>query len=485
MKELIILSQLLVFLAKTVHFTYLFQIKEYRFDRVYSYLREQGILRALYNGDVRLPAYKVRNYIIICATLVLLPFIFQALRMLDITNVVILTIIIPFAAFVNTAVWVGFTELIAQYKRRRIITFARQKLTERDAQVIAISGTYGKTTIKEFLFQILSHSYTVAKTDENRNTDVGVALSVIQNLTKDTQYFIAEMGAYRIGEVARICQFTRPTYAILTSAGNQHVDLFGSQQNLIKAESEHLTYVPEQGSVYINMDIPGIAQITRILDTRTVVTFSWNKPQKGDAQIQSIQHEKGSTKAEITYNGNTYRIKTDLLGDHVINNLLPCIALASDLGMSVQDIEKAVQLLKPIPHKLSLHKGANGSTVLSDSSNSNVEGFIQAVRVADRLDHDKKMIMTKGIIELGKEKKKSYKRIMQEFQKTDVLMYTTDKDFLAFDTSNKVTLYESEEEMMKDIQNLLEDKTLLVIEGRFKKGIVNTFIPTIEVPSAS
>jgi UDP-N-acetylmuramoyl-tripeptide--D-alanyl-D-alanine ligase len=398
------------------------------------------------------------------------------MRILDIANVVILTIVIPLAAFANTAIWVGVTELIAQYKRHRIISQAQKKMTDNSVTIIAISGTYGKTSIKEFLYTILSAKYDVAKTDENMNTDVGVALSIIKNIDTNTQYFIAEMGAYRLGEVARICQLFRPEYAILTSAGNQHIDLFGSQKNLIKAESEHLTYVPEQGTVYVNKDIPGIDQIVRILDTRNARTFSWNKSKKGDAQITNLAHKQGKTQAQITYQDKTFDIETELLGDHVINNLLPCIAVSSDLGMTVKEIEKAVRQLKPIPHKLSLHTGLNGSAVLSDSSNSNVEGFIQAIRVTDRMQYDTKIMITKGIIELGKEKKKSYKRIMEEMAKTDITMYTTDKDFLEFNRKKQIRYFDQEEAMVTDVKKEIDKQTLLVIEGRFRKSVVAGFV---------
>lgn len=477
MTYLIILSQLLIFLAKTVDFTYLFQIKEYRFDRVYSYLKEKSILRALYAGDLRLPAYKMRNYLIIGATMILLPFLFILLQPFDLPNLIIITAIIPIASFANTALWVGITQIIAHIKRGRIIAQAKKKLSRSNAKIIAISGTYGKSSIKEFLEQILTTTYHVAKTDKNMNTDVGVALSLIKNLKKNTQYFIAEMGAYRIGEVDAICRFVRPDYAILTSSGNQHIDIFGSQENLITAESEHLGYVPEQGSVYINKDIPGIEKKLSTLNTKKIVLFSWRQPKTGDIQISSLRHHNGKMHACITYKNEEINIETKLLGDHVIQNLLPCIALARDLGLSACKISQAVQHLQPVRHKLSLHKGIDGSTILSDCNNSNVEGFIQALRVGNSLKQKKKIIMTKGIIELGKEKKPSYQRIMKELEKTSLTLYTTDKDFLPFETKkSSIKYYDKEEDMIGEIINVIDKNTLLIIEGRFKKTIIDIFI---------
>lgn len=102
MKELIIISQVVVYLAKAMDFIYLFQIKEYRLDRVYSYLKEKGLLKALYNGDLRMPGKKIRNYLILFGLLGLLPIFYIGLEPVDIPSIIIISAIIPFVSFFST-----------------------------------------------------------------------------------------------------------------------------------------------------------------------------------------------------------------------------------------------------------------------------------------------------------------------------------------------------------------------------------------------
>jgi UDP-N-acetylmuramyl pentapeptide synthase len=91
-----------------------------------------------------------------------------------------------------------------------------------------ITGSYGKTSTKEFLYAILSEKYKVVKTEGNNNTNIGVAYTVLNKVSDDYDYFICEMGAYKIGEIAEICGIVKPEIGILTGINEQHIDLFGS-----------------------------------------------------------------------------------------------------------------------------------------------------------------------------------------------------------------------------------------------------------------
>lgn len=475
MSILLILSQLLVFIAKAMDTIYLFQIKEYRFDRIWSTLREKGIIQTIYNTTITFPAHSIRNYLIVGGTLLMAPILFLILQPLALEDVILTIPMIPLIGFLNTTLWVALTEIPAQIKRRRTITQAQAKIQKHPVPVIAISGTYGKTSVKEYLFHILSTTYHVAKTDKNMNTDVGVAQCVLQNITDETQYFLAEMGAYKKGEIADICKAISPTYGILTAAGNQHVDLFGSRENLVHAEAEILTYLPEQGRGYVNTTIPGITILLQNLQA-PITTFSPQQGSSTDCTIEEISTSQQGTKARITIRGREMSIRTTLLGEHTIHNLLPCIACALDLGVSEDNIQKAIQSLKPIRHKLSLHPGIQGSTILSDSSNSNVEGFIQAIRVADRMPQEKKILISKGIIELGKEKRESYKRILKELENTKIKLYTTDYLFSKIWTTYTAHYFEHEDLILAEIQKITDNNTLLIIEGRFTPSFVKKLI---------
>jgi UDP-N-acetylmuramyl pentapeptide synthase len=196
------------------------------------------------------------------------------------------------------------------------------------------------------------------------------------------------------------------------------------------------------------------------------------------------------TTATVQYGKNSFHITTSLLGEHVIYNLLPCIGIASKLGMTKEEIEKAVKNLKPIKDKLSLHEGNSKYVkILSDCSNSNLEGFIQALKVGERLKNfDEKILITKGIIELGKDKKMSYEKILQELRNTSIKIYSTDKDFAEIHSSNlknnlkgekdQIEFFPMEEDMISRVEERIKKtgnskkKLLLIIEGRFSSEVL-------------
>ncbi len=278
------------------------------------------------------------------------------------------------------------------------------------------------------------------------NTLVGVAQSIIKNLKKDTEYFIVEMGAYKKGEIKAICDLVHPQYAILTAIGNQHLDLFGSKEKLIAAKSELPQALTKDGTFYINKDIPEYQNIIK----------------KTNCKIHS-------------YSPRELRIKTTLPADYLIN-LAPCVALAYDLNLPQQTLTSAVKQLKPLTGKLSPHRGINNSFVLNDSYNSSPEGFILAIKTALNKPLKQKIIVSRGIIELGKEKISSYKRIVEELNKTSILLYTTDRLFKQLETKKNIMLFNQEKKILDQLKKTLNKDSLLVIEGKFPEYFIKQLI---------
>jgi UDP-N-acetylmuramoyl-tripeptide--D-alanyl-D-alanine ligase len=465
----ILLLGLLFFFLKALDFIYLFQTKEYRFDRLFSHLKEEGWLKVFILRSFRLPAKSIRNIILAGFSFFAVVGFFYILQLFSIKEILVFAAFFPLTSFFVVTSSVLATGVLAERKRQRIINQAAALRKDCPGIFIGITGSYGKTSIKEFLSQILSHKYRVAKTEANMNTEVGVALSIVKNLNVNTQFFIAELGAYKKGEIAAAANVIKPKYAILTGIGNQHLDLFGSRDNLVAAKSELLKAIPPDGRIYINKDIEGYEKIIAGLKP-SICLYSSSAP----ADIYSTHITKSN--ADIVYHNGHFRIETQLLGKHNIINLLPCIALASDLGMTTDEITNAIKKINPVKGKLSLHPGFGSSTVIDDSHNANVEGFIAALETAAAFPQKKKVIVSKGIIELGTEKESSYKRMMETLMNTDFVLYTTDELFEKLDPKNKVILFHNEESLLKHLFPMLDSNVLLVIEGKFPISFVNKLI---------
>ncbi|OGK26171.1 hypothetical protein A2954_04250 [Candidatus Roizmanbacteria bacterium RIFCSPLOWO2_01_FULL_37_12] len=438
----LLIAGLTVYLLKSLDFIYLFQTKEYRVDRIMSFLNEENFLSLLYFRKIRMPGISLRNLLITqIIFLNSLLFTFFLLNQSQL-NLLIFLLLTPPTAFLTMLLGVFISEIPVQIYRKKIIQQAKIKVAASDTVFIGITGSYGKTSTKEFLYQILSQKYKVAKTDKNNNSEIGVAISILKNLKPDTEYFIAELGAYRKGEIKATRELIHPKYGILTGIGNQHLGLFGSKENLLQAKAELLESLAKEGIAYINKDIKEWKYFADKTRVKKVFYSIKNLP---------------------------FEIKTNLPGKHNLQNLLPCIALASHLGITKEQIQRVLINLKPVAGRLSFDKGINGSTILNDSYNSNIEGFSSAIETAQILKNfSKKLIMSRGLIELGVEKKQSYQTIINILYKTDLTLITTDNLFKSLDTKNKVRLFNNESLILNYIKEVMDNKTLLVVEGRFE-----------------
>lgn len=418
----------LLILLKSFDFIYIFQIKEYRFDRIFAFFVEEGIFPIFYLKELIFPAKTGRNFLLFIFLFITLVFLF----FLPLLFQLILLAFFPFVSFVIISFFVLLTTIPVYFYRQHIINKATALVKKSSAVFIGITGSYGKTTTKEFLYQIISSKFKVAKTEENMNTDVGVALSIIKNLKNDTQFFIAEVGAYRIGEIKKVCDFIKPKIGIVTAIGNQHLALFGSQENLIAAKKELLEALPNSGRAYINAETVGFQQLTKNLNCKITSYF----PSK---------------------------IKIEQL-------------VATDLGLNKKEISEIVKKLKPLHKRGGYCQGINNSLIINDSYNSNVEGFLAIVKLAETANKKNKIIISRGIIELGYEKETSYKKILNELNKTKIYLYTTDKLFKKLANKNNVLFFVDENKLLDYLQKITDDKTLIAIEGKFNPKTINSLI---------
>lgn len=449
---------------KSFYFVYLFQIKEYRLDRFFSLVKEEGIFHVFYFRMIRLPAKTLRNFLIGLISAILSLCLFFFLEKIISIFTPLLIIFIPFIAFFLSLTGVLITSIPVNYYRKRLISLAKKEAVASKAVFIGVTGSFGKTSVKDYLYLILSQKFNVTKTDANMNTEVGLALSILKNLSKNTDYFIAEMGAYKLNEIKNAASIVSPRYGIITGIGNQHLDLFGSKENLINAKRELLLALPTNGTAYVNFNCNLCINLTKGLKCK-VVGCSINRPT--DIYARGIYVKNGRTFAEVIYKKTVYKLETGLLGHHNIANLLPCIALAADLKIDRKEIVETVKKIKPTPHRLSLHPGPNQSTILSDAYNSNVNGFIAAINTGSLFHHKKKYIISRGVIELGQEKDQSYEKIVNELKKNSFILLTTDRLFKKYDKQDRVLYFDNENKMIRCLLLTADKNSLIVVEGKF------------------
>lgn len=286
------------------------------------------------------------------------------------------------------------------------VFLAKAKLNQRnDLTVIGITGSFGKTSTKEILAQILEKKFKVLKTPASYNTPLGIAKIILKNLSSKHEVFIVEMGAYQIGEIKNLCRLVKPTIGILTGITNQHLERFGSLENIIAAKSELIQSLPQDGLAIINVDNKSTQNIIQKTNTPTIPYGFTFKAQKGNfitaKQIKLASHQTRFTLlAYLNKKANETEIKTFLLGRHNIANILAGIAVALSLKMEVKEIKEAIQNLKPIPHRLNIVKKGE-ITVIDDAYNANPGGVKAALEVLKLFKDKTKVVVTPGLVELG------------------------------------------------------------------------------------
>ncbi|MBP3655361.1 MAG: UDP-N-acetylmuramoyl-tripeptide--D-alanyl-D-alanine ligase [Clostridia bacterium] len=262
---------------------------------------------------------------------------------------------------------------------------------------IGITGSYGKTSTKFLLRDILSVRYRVLATPSSFNTPMGVTRVIREQLTPAHQIFIAEMGARHVGDIKELVELVHPTMGLLTSVGPQHLDTFGTIERVRDTKYELIEGLPQDGTAIFARD----GAICEELCARCTLS---DKLMPGDLMTASeAQAGPWGTRFTLTDNetGESRVCQTRLLGEHSISNLLLCCTAARRLGMTLEEIAQGVALCQPVEHRLQLLDGG-GVSIIDDAFNANPVGARAALRVLEKFP-GRRIIITPGMVELGGE----------------------------------------------------------------------------------
>lgn len=300
-------------------------------------------------------------------------------------------VLTPFAVLLASLINQPIETMIAN----RYIRDARRRLDGAQGLIcIGVTGSYGKTSVKNFLHDLLSVKYNVLMTPESYNTTMGVVRTVRERLLPTHQIFIAEMGAKAPGDIREICELVRPRYGIITSIGEQHLETFKTVENIVRTKFELADAIPPDGAVFLNVDNPYIREKGV---SAPKVTYGTDPAAGADYLAGEITVDgAGSAFTVQAPGGESARFTTRLLGAHNIQNIVGCIALAHTLGVPLSELVLPVRRLKPVAHRLQLLP--NG--FIDDAYNSNPAGFRAALDVLRGFE-GQRVLVTPGMVELG------------------------------------------------------------------------------------
>ena len=270
-----------------------------------------------------------------------------------------------------------------------------------DLKIIGVTGSFGKTSTKHYLYRILSERYNVLMTPGNFNTTLGVIRTVREHLKPHHQIFIVEMGAKQVGDIKEICDLVHPTIGVVTAVGEMHLETFGSVENVLRTKFELIDSLPADGLGVINMDSEPIATAKLNHSCRMISYSVENKV--ADYRAEQINYTPAQTTFAIK-SGDAVRdcYSTHLVGRGNILNLLAAVAVADALQVPEAQQKRAMRQIEQIEHRLSIKRTAGGITIIDDAYNSNPAGAKMALEVLrDFNTEGRKIVVTPGFVEMG------------------------------------------------------------------------------------
>lgn len=282
-------------------------------------------------------------------------------------------------------------------KNKKFIKNAVHKIKTSSAKIIAITGSNGKTGVKNILIKMLSTEHTVQASPESFNTPIGIAKFINESLKKDTKFIILEYGARRKNDISKLCQLFGADYGIITTISSQHLETFKTIENIYQAKQELSNHLASK---------PCVFNIDNIFTKRMYIQKNGEKisasiNQKSNVFANNIKFSNFTTSFNLHINTKSYNLQTKLLGQHNILNICLATALSKYIGIKDENIISAINNLKPTDHRLSFIK--TNINILDDTYNCSPLSAKESLLVLQQTE-GKKMVCTPGIIECGKEK---------------------------------------------------------------------------------
>lgn len=269
-----------------------------------------------------------------------------------------------------------------------------------DLKIIGITGSFGKTSTKHYLHTILSEKYDTLMTPGSFNTPMGVIRTVREHMKPYNEVFICEMGAKQKGDIKEICDLVHPSCGIITAVGPMHLETFHSIDNVRDTKFELADSIPSDGFVVINNDFAPAA--AREVTNTEAIRYAVVNTEGADYIATEITYDETGTSFTVKgSDGFSLCLRSHLIGECNISNILAATVMAIRLGVDPERIQRAVQQIEQVEHRLSLKRTPGGVTIIDDAFNSNPEGSRMAVEALCNFRQGRRIIVTPGMIELG------------------------------------------------------------------------------------
>lgn len=367
-------------------------------------------------------------------------------------------------------VWLSFVviEPVEREIKNSFVKKAKKKLENSSCKTVAITGSFGKTSTKNILKQILKEEFDVCASPKSYNTPMGVCKTILEELKETDDFLIVEFGARKIGDISELAKIVPVDFGIITPIGNCHLETFGSLENIENTKYELCESV--QDMMVFNGKSGSSKKLFDRFDKKKYLVAVENS----FAYAKDIVSTTSGSDFIFVLNGREFSCHCNLLGKANIDNVVVAGAMAFLLGESIVNIKKGIRNLKPTPHRLQLIKGGIVD-VIDDSYNSNFDGFKEALEVLSNFE-GKKVVVSPGIVELGKAQVETNVAIGKEVSKVAdvfIIMNETNKDSLYKGAKGNCEIFfaKTRQEQSEILKKILNKGDVVLFENDFPDNI--------------
>jgi len=335
-------------------------------------------------------------------------------------------------------------------------------------KIIGITGSSGKTTVKDMLAQMLSEKYKVNKTESNNNNHIGVPLAIL-NTNEKHQALVAELGTNHFGEIPYTANILSPDYSLITNIGDSHLEFLKNREGVWKEKSFLFEEtIRNGGKVFLNFDDPILK--AKYLRKGNWISYGFSGRVDVQGEIKSFT-EDGKPVIEITYKKKNYEFTLPIYGEQSAKNFLACCAVALEFGMSIAQIKNTVSRLKAPSGRLDVQRFIN-FILIDDTYNANPDSTKAAIELVGRIKTFKKKILILGdMLELGKTSIKLHQRLKNVIVNSKVdEVYTVGSKmkhlYEKFDRTNLLAIHFTKREFFKSyIKHINFNDSVILVKG--------------------
>lgn len=345
----------------------------------------------------------------------------------------------------------------------KIAAYWRQQC---NAGVVAITGSNGKTTVKEMVAAILRQCGAVLATQGNLNNELGVPLT-LSRLDKSDDFAVIEMGANHSGEIARLTAMTSPNVAIINNVAPAHLEGFGSIEGVAKAKGEIFGGLTDDGIGIINADMDFADYWIDLLTSKNKPYIGFGLNNSAEITANDIQLDPASSHFMVELDNEFHYINLPMPGIHNVANALAAIAVAKALRIPAKAMVKGLASMKGVPHRLQLRSGINHSQIIDDSYNANPGSYSQALAALKAFSGEHWVVLG-DFGELGDISKEIHKQLGKNSKEQGIkrlLTIGTESKYASEQFGTGATHFNDMAVLQKYLETALTSEVTVLIKG--------------------